>query len=82
MRLIRNIPHELYQISIFEWNNKYIVKVESGPYEQSYKIDVLEIEESDIPFLINKAFMQTVTQRFNQMHQDFSEAMDNIGNEN
>ncbi len=74
MRLVSNIPHELYQISIFEWNNKYIIKIESGPYEQSYKLDALEYDISDIPSLLNEHFMKSVTQRFHQMHQDFMKA--------
>ena len=74
MRLISNIPHELYQISIFEWNNKYILKIESGPYEQSYKVDAMEIGESEIPSLLNEEFMKGVTRRFNEMHGDFMKA--------
>lgn len=77
MRLIRNIPHELYQISIFEWNNKFIIKIESGPYEQSYKIDSMELDESSLSSLINNNFMNTVTHRFHHMHLDFMQALEN-----
>jgi hypothetical protein len=72
MRLVRNIPHELYQITIFEWNNKFIIKIESGPYEQSYKLDMMDITEPELDGLLTEEFLQGVSKRFHTMHQDMA----------
>lgn len=39
MRIIATIPHPEMRISIFSMNQKYILKLEWGPLEQSYKWD-------------------------------------------
>ena len=71
MRLIENIPHPHCCIQIFSWNNKYILKLEWGNYEQIYKIEqtvpgALEKLKSKI----NVNFLESVRSRFLQMHQD------------
>ncbi len=38
MRLIGQIPHPSLLISVFKSNNKFILKFEVGPFEQTYKI--------------------------------------------
>ena len=44
MRLLKDIPHERYKIQLFNYNAKYIVKVELGQFEQSYKIGELDVD--------------------------------------
>lgn len=39
MRIIATITHPEMRISIFNMNQKYILKLEWGPLEQSYKWD-------------------------------------------
>ena len=39
MRLIDNIPHNLFKISIFQFNSRYIVKIELDQFEQTFKIN-------------------------------------------
>ena len=43
MRIIGTIPHPGFKISAFKNENKFIIKVEAGPFEQSYKF--LESDE-------------------------------------
>jgi hypothetical protein len=43
MRYIKDIAGTRFKISIYHWNNKYIIKMESGMYEQTYKIDEYEV---------------------------------------
>ena len=44
MRIIREFPFsERIKASIFAWNGKYILKLESGNLEQTYKISELDI---------------------------------------
>lgn len=43
MRIIDTIEHPIMRISIFQMNQKYIVKFELGALEQSYKFSELDI---------------------------------------
>ena len=68
MRIIDSIPHPSISISIFQMNDKYIVKFEAGPMEQAFKFyteDVKSVEQ--LKKLVNDAFIETVRIRFNEM---------------
>ena len=43
MRYVGDIATtDSYKISLYTWNEKYIVKIEAGPYEQMYKVNQLD----------------------------------------
>jgi hypothetical protein len=69
MRIIETIPHPQLRISIFSMNDKYLVKIEAGPYEQVYKVDQMEIEGLNaLKALINDEFLEGVATVFRSMH--------------
>ena len=79
MRVIEEIPHNQFKITIFSWNNKYIVKIEIGQFEQVYKIsesDVMGID--DIKLMLNDAFLSKVMNRFVEMRSDFADSFKKI----
>ncbi len=47
MRIIQTIEHPKMRISLFQMNQKYILKFEYGPLEQSYKFDELSFAGQD-----------------------------------
>lgn len=68
MRIIDSIPHPSITISIFQMNDKFIVKFEAGPMEQAFKFDsatVMSVE--NLKKLIDENFIETVRKRFNEM---------------
>lgn len=76
MRIIATIPHPRVKISVFQMNNKYLLKMEVGPYEQTYKIyedEVISMEQ--LHAICSEAFMETVIKRFEQMHHDFEHSL-------
>jgi hypothetical protein len=76
MRYIKDIPNKTYKIGIYQWNNKYIIKIESGMYEQTYKIDEYEISSvEEIEKCLDPVFMNLVTNRFDSMHSDFQDTL-------
>lgn len=78
MRLIKDIPHEKYKIQIFHYNSKYIVKIELGQFEQTFKIgetDVYGIE--DVERMISQELLINSLHRFVQMRDDWNEAFKN-----
>lgn len=79
MRVVEEIPHNQFKITVFSWNNKYIVKIEIGQFEQSYKInesDVMGVD--DIKMMLNDEFLSKVMARFVEMRSDFSKSFQSI----
>jgi len=76
MRIIATIPHPKVKISVFQMNNKYLLKMEAGPYEQTYKIYEDEIQSMEqLQAICNEEFMNTVIKRFEAMHTDFEASL-------
>ncbi|MBO0935972.1 hypothetical protein J2I47_05385 [Fibrella sp. HMF5335] len=78
MRYIKDLPHPQVKISLYSWNSKYIVKIEAGPYEQTYKIGEFDVTgPDDVESMISESFMASVLARFGEMDRDWSGAMSN-----
>ncbi|MBD2700263.1 hypothetical protein IC229_06440 [Spirosoma sp. BT702] len=74
MRFVQEIPHPQFRIGLYAWNGKYIVKIEAGPYEQTYKVNEMDLLQPDaVPSLLDVAFLEKVTQRFREMAIDWQE---------
>ena len=74
MRVIGEINRPECKITLFQWNEKYLIKFELGMYEQTYKIDEYEVQnEEEVKALISDEFVQKVMNRFDQMHADWGE---------
>lgn len=79
MRVVEEIPHSQFKITIFSWNNKYIIKIEIGQFEQSFKINESDVSGiDDIKLMLNDAFLSKVMNRFVEMRSDFAESFKNI----
>jgi hypothetical protein len=76
MRIIAELPHPEFKISIFLMNQKYLVKFEKGTYEQTYKLSQMDIPDGvDGVFkLLDTHFFESVAARFVQMRFDFNGA--------
>lgn len=75
MRLVKEIPHEKYKIQIFNYNSKYIVKIELGQFEQTYKVgesDVYGVEE--VERMITQEILSNSLKRFVEMRNDWANA--------
>jgi hypothetical protein len=79
MRVIGEIPNPHCKITIFHWNNRYLIKLEQGAFEQTFKIQEFDLSsEADIPLVITDEFIQAALQRFEGMAHSLHEAMDKI----
>ena len=76
MRVIAELPHPVCKITIFSMNQKFIIKLERGVYEQSYKVAEIDLTDGvDGVFkILDDEFMKTVDERFKQMRADFTAA--------
>lgn len=69
MRIIDTIPHPQLKISIFQMNGKYMVKFEAGPYEQTYKVDEMEVDGLvGLKSKVTDEFLVEVAAAFRSMH--------------
>ena len=69
MRVIATIPHPEMRISIFHLNDKYLVKFEAGPMEQTYKFSQQETGGPDqLTAALDNTFMSNVLDRFKEMY--------------
>ncbi|HEY6161765.1 MAG TPA: hypothetical protein VI112_11090 [Bacteroidia bacterium] len=68
MRIIGTIPHPSISISVFHMNDKFIVKMEAGPMEQTIKFREDEVKGvEDIKSMLDEEFMKKALERFNEM---------------
>ncbi len=75
MRVVAEIPHHACKITVFSWNSKYIIKLEQGPLEQTYKISELDVAgEEDIKNILQGKFMEEALIRFKEMEQSLIDA--------
>lgn len=81
MRLVKDIPHERYKIQLFHYNNKYIVKIELGQFEQTYKIgDTNVFEIAEVERMITPELLSNALKRFVEMRADWEEAFKSKNN--
>jgi hypothetical protein len=75
MRVVAEIPHPRYKIQIHCYNGKYLVKIELGQFEQTYKIaesDVMGLDE--VKNMITPELLTNTLQRFITMREDWEAA--------
>jgi hypothetical protein len=78
MRLIKDIPHERYKIQLFGYNGKYIVKIELGQFEQTFKIGELDVDGAgEVENMITPELLSNCLKRFIEMRSDWEEAFKN-----
>jgi len=76
MRIIAELPHPEFKISILNMNQKYIVKVEQDTLEQSYKIPEIDLTDgvNSVFELLDEEFLKKISTRFADMRKDYIEA--------
>ena len=61
-----------FRIGLYAWNSKYIVKIEAGPYEQTYKVSEMDLLDPEaVPTLLDTEFLTRVAERFRDMDTDW-----------
>lgn len=68
MRVIGEIPHPDCKITLFSWNNRYLIKLERNMMEQTFKVDQFELNsEGDLVRMINPDFINAALHTFGEM---------------
>jgi hypothetical protein len=76
MRIIAELPHPDFKISILNMNQKFIVKIEQDTLEQSYKIPEIDLTDgvNSVFELLDEEFLKRVSTRFTEMRRDYTDA--------
>ena len=68
MRTISEIQHPKCRISVFLWNQRYLVKLEQDGLEQTFKINQFDVlSEDKLKEMINEEFIESAVKRFDDM---------------
>lgn len=79
MRIIGEIPHPACRITLFQWNNRYIIKLEKDYLEQTFKIDQFNLSsEKDLSAIVNDTFIEEALLRFTAMDQSLRKPLENL----
>ncbi|MBX2970239.1 MAG: hypothetical protein KF803_12785 [Cyclobacteriaceae bacterium] len=75
MRIIGEIPHPSCKITLFSWNNRYLIKLEQGLLEQTYKVDQFELtSEHDLLRIVSDDFIAHALRLFVEMEEALQKA--------
>jgi hypothetical protein len=79
MRVVAEVPNPEMKITVFSWNGKYLIKLEKGPLEQTYKVEEMEVAgEADVRQMLDEIFLSRALARFREMRQDLQEAQQRV----
>ncbi len=76
MRVVGEIPHSDCKITIFSWNNRYLIKLEQGLLEQTFKVNEFDLSgEAEVYQIVDQLFIQEALQRFAEMGSSLRQAV-------
>lgn len=77
MRIVREILHPQVKITIFHWNNRYLIKLEAETLEQTFKVSELDLTtENDLEKILDDQFIDEAVARFNEMAQSLRHTLE------
>jgi hypothetical protein len=80
MRVIKEIPHRTCKITLFAWNNRYIIKIEQGFFEQTFKVNEFDVtDENEIVQMVDEEFVNQAVERFEKMAISLAQTRQRIG---
>ena len=74
MRTVADIPHPEFKITVFQYNNKYLLKLERGPLEQTYKVDETDLE-AEFTDLLTEEFLENARTCFKLMREAWKKTL-------
>jgi len=78
MRIIGEIPHQACKITLYHWNNRYLIKFEQELLEQTYKVQEYDIASVDeVRRMITDEFVTATLKQFETMRQSLHQALAN-----
>ncbi len=69
MRIVKEITGRPCKITVFSWNGKYLIKLESGSFEQTFKVSEMDVLEEELDDILSDTFLNEALKRFDDMAQ-------------
>lgn len=77
MRWIENIPNKNFTINLYQHQERYILKFEAGPMEQTYKIPMgLRPDVESVKQILTPEFLEEIRSHFNEMYLSLKKELD------
>jgi hypothetical protein len=77
MRIVGEIPHPICKITLYSWNNRYLIKLEYGLLEQTYKVNQFDLTgEADLYTIVDEQFVGQALNTFREMEKNLKVALD------
>ncbi|WP_207432842.1 hypothetical protein [Sabulibacter ruber] len=75
MRVVADIPHPEIKITLLAWNGKYLLKLELGPFEQTYKVSEMDVlgGDEEVKTWLDEEFLQGSIELFLAMRKNLHE---------
>jgi len=79
MRVVKELSVDTIRITVFSWNNKYLIKYEQGMVEQTYKVSEMDIlAEEDLNSFFQKEYIDEIKNKFDEMHEILRNQLEKI----
>jgi hypothetical protein len=76
MRIVGEIPHSTCKITIYAWNNRYLIKLENSMLEQTFKINQFDVTgDLEVFQMVDEPFIQEALLRFEEMSRSLHAAI-------
>ena len=75
MRVVKEITGKPFKVTVFSWNGKYLIKLEDGPFEQTFKVSEFDFLEEELDDLLSDEFLQEAKDRFAEMAKSLRNAI-------
>ena len=79
MRVIKELLKDEIKITLYHWNNRYLIKLEWQLFEQTFKVPEWDLtSEADLDEILNPDFLNAATNRFREMAASLGQAMQRL----
>jgi hypothetical protein len=79
MRLVRQIPHEHFLVSLHQYNDKYMLSITLDDYEQQFKVPVLDLPDlHQLELQLSPAFYTACLQDFIRMRERWLQLLQSL----
>jgi hypothetical protein len=79
MRVIGTEVHNQCHVTYFHWNNRYLIKLEAGPFEQTFKIEEYNLtSEADLKKIVDESFISQAMIRFEEMASSLAHTLEKL----
>ncbi|HEY8513804.1 MAG TPA: hypothetical protein VIL31_17730 [Cyclobacteriaceae bacterium] len=79
MRVLKELSVQGCKVTLYLWNNRYLIKIEHGYLEQTFKVDQFEFDNEDsVLKLLDERFVEEALGRFDDMARSLHEALHRV----